>query len=81
MHIPVTGALKAPKILFALRAKEYCSCFFVENLSDERCRNSVKMGFPILDITVDIDNRTVDAGIIIKRRAIFVNDKLGCKLI
>lgn len=44
---------KVPKLLSAMRAKEFCSCHFVLNFKRDYCLKKVVKGYPIFDFELD----------------------------
>lgn len=48
-----------PSIISAFYSKEFCSCYFVMERSEEICHNYARQYVPISDFSLDQENRTV----------------------
>ncbi len=79
---------KVPQLIRALGAKEYCSCIFVLERSEEQCREDLKASLPVLP-TFEIDRVTEQPQVraylgtrILNRHSIaeYRGSKLGCRL-
>lgn len=76
-----THVKDVPMLMATLRAKEFCSCYFILNKGKEYCIKAVKKGYPLFDYTIDDDKRIVTFKNPIASASAFVTeDKYGCSL-
>jgi hypothetical protein len=55
----VTPLRELPMLMSTMRAKEFCSCYFMLNKGKDYCLNSVKKGYPLFDYAIDEEKKTV----------------------
>ncbi|MCS6984281.1 MAG: hypothetical protein NZM25_04010 [Leptospiraceae bacterium] len=68
-----------PGIISAFYAKEFCSCFFVEGLSEEACHNYARQWVPISSFTLNKDEKTVTVGGLGRTTTVkYTGERYGC---
>jgi len=73
--------LRMPKIGAGFYAKEFCSCYFVNNQPEDFCRNLVQQYIPLTELTIDHAHKSVEATSLgAKRKAHWVSERFGCVL-
>jgi CubicO group peptidase (beta-lactamase class C family) len=75
-----TSPVYITKLVAAVRAKDFCSCHFVEGQSVEFCEAKVKNGFPQIRMSVSETNQAVTFGIAPSQTARLISPELGCQL-
>lgn len=71
-----------PSILSSFYSKEFCSCTYVMNQSEEQCHNFARQWFPISEFEHDQANKEITVtGLGKTNKAKFVNERLGCVLV
>jgi len=75
-----TGLLNYPKLVATLRAKDFCSCYFVVGQTKEFCKEQVKHGLPLFRMKIDEANKSVSFGLTPPVSAHVVSDRLGCAI-
>ena len=70
------------ELLTSYRAKDMCSCVFVQDRDEEYCRNWTKASPNLATMSVDMDEKTVhtEAMQYWSATARFVDEKQGCVL-
>ncbi len=77
-----TSAWKIPKLMTSMRAKEFCSCYFLLGNKKEYCITKVKKGYPLFDFKIDDqDKSVVFSNPIASTKAKVFSPRLGCKLL
>lgn len=72
---------EVPLILATMRAKEFCSCYFILAHSKEHCLSSVKKDYPIFDFQIDEQIQKVTfKNPVAQASAKFIDDRYGCSL-
>lgn len=70
-----------PKIISRWYAKEFCSCYFVMERSEDFCRERVRQWIPIQSYSIDQKNKLISAtGLWNTAHALYEGDRLGCRL-
>ena len=70
-----------PNLLTAVRAKNYCSCYFVSQLNGDVCYEKVKKAYPAGSFKLDKDLKMVTFSFLWgSSTAKFVSDRYGCEL-
>lgn len=70
-----------PSIISSFYSKEYCSCFYVMQLSEQQCHDFARQWVPISEFKNDTDKKEVSvSGLGRTNKAIFKNERLGCVL-
>ncbi|MGK0366935.1 MAG: hypothetical protein ACI9QD_000066 [Thermoproteota archaeon] len=78
----ITPVWQIPNILTAMRAKEFCSCYFLLKNKKAYCLAKVKKGYPAFGHNVDDKNKSVSFTILYATTTSEVkNPRLGCKLL
>jgi hypothetical protein len=74
-------SLQIPQILNNVRAKNLCTCLFVEEVSIDRCRGQNSKNFPYFGEAVDFSNKKVSFSLagFFKTEVSFEAD-FGCRL-
>lgn len=71
-----------PSIISAFYSKEYCSCFFVSEGTEEFCHDYARQYVPISEFKLNRDEKTVTVkGLGRSATAKFFGDREGCRLI
>jgi hypothetical protein len=82
MMFSLTPLKEVPALMSAVRAKEFCSCFFMLEKGREYCLESVKKGYPLFEYEIDEENKSITfRNPIAEGKAIVLNQKYGCKLL
>ncbi|MCS6971750.1 MAG: hypothetical protein N2Z22_02175 [Turneriella sp.] len=70
-----------PRIISAFYSKEFCSCYFVTEGSEEQCHNFARQWVPIQDFRLDKEKRTVTVrGLFFTTTAYYTGERYGCVL-
>ena len=76
--------MRVPQLIRALGAKEMCSCVYVSRRKVAQCEEDLKNTLPVLPkFTFDLKNLTVTTHLGMgdsHSLAVYVNERLGCKL-
>lgn len=73
---------KVPKLLSSMRAKEFCTCYFLIQKGEDYCLESVLKGYPKFKYLMDNTDQTVTfENPFARSRAKVVSKRLGCQLI
>lgn len=76
-----THIKEVPMLMATMRAKEFCSCYFILGKGKEYCINSIKKGYPLFDYKIDEDKNSVVFKNPIAQATAFVTEpKYGCSL-
>lgn len=72
---------EVPTLLSTMRAKEFCSCYFMLGKGKEYCLNAVKKGYPLFEVNINEENKIVTfINPLMKVSAQVVEDRYGCSL-
>jgi hypothetical protein len=78
----VIPAYKVPKLLSSMRAKEFCTCYFLLKKGEEYCLKSVLKGYPKFDYIMSDQDKTVKfENPVAKSVARVKSKRLGCQLV
>lgn len=78
-HYRYTAAF--PRVLSAFYSKEYCSCYFVTEGTEEQCENFARQWLPIRSMVLDKGKRSVTVtGLFVTTTARYTGDRFGCVL-
>jgi hypothetical protein len=81
MMFTITPLREVPKLMVTLRAKEFCSCYFVLGKGKDYCLNSVKKGYPLFEYSLNEEEKTIQFNNpISSASAKFISDRLGCQI-
>jgi hypothetical protein len=70
-----------PRIISAFYSKEFCSCYFVTEGTEEQCHNFARQWVPIQSFALDKEKRTVTVkGLFVTTTARYTGDRYGCIL-
>lgn len=70
-----------PMLMATMRAKEFCSCYFILKQEKDYCIDSVKKGYPLFDYKIDEDKKRVTFKNPIASASAFVIEmKYGCSI-
>jgi hypothetical protein len=70
-----------PRIISAFYSKEFCSCYFVTEGTEEQCHNFARQWVPIQSFALDKEKRTVTVkGLFATTTARYTGDRYGCML-
>lgn len=70
-----------PRIISAFYSKEFCSCYFVTEGTEEQCHNFARQWVPIQSFALDKEKRTVSVkGLFATTTARYTGDRYGCVL-
>ncbi|MFZ5629632.1 MAG: hypothetical protein ACOY5B_10920 [Spirochaetota bacterium] len=70
-----------PRIISSFYSKEFCSCYFVTEGTEEQCHNFARQWVPIQSFTLDKEKRTVTVkGLFATTTARYTGDRYGCIL-
>lgn len=73
---------KVPKLLSRMRAKEFCTCYFLLEKGEEYCLKSVLKGYPQFKFLLDKNFRKVTfENPIASTTAQVVEKRYGCRLL
>lgn len=68
-----------PLLMSRMRAKEFCSCYFLLHKGKNYCLNSVKKGYPLFDYRIEEEKKEiVFKNPLAKASAHVVDEKYGC---
>ena len=71
-----------PSIISSFYSKEYCSCYFVVELSEEQCHDFARQWVPISEFKLDEENKSVTVkGLGRSNTAKFQSKEYGCTLL
>ncbi len=77
----ITPLREVPMLMSTMRAKEFCSCYFMLNKGKNYCLESVKKGYPLFEYKVDEKERSVIFKNNFASAKATVNDlRYGCSL-
>ena len=70
------------ELLTSYRAKDMCSCVFVQKREESYCRDWTKASPNLATLSVDVDEKSVSTEALQywAAKAIFVNEEQGCVL-
>ena len=72
---------EVPILMSSMRAKEFCSCYFILNKGKDYCLNSVKKGYPLFEYKVDDKNQRITfTNFFAESSAQVIDKKYGCNL-
>jgi ABC-type sugar transport system permease subunit len=70
-----------PSIISSFYSKEFCSCYFVTEGTEEQCHNFARQWVPIQSFALDKEKRTVTVkGLFVTTTARYTGDRYGCVL-
>lgn len=70
-----------PRIISSFYSKEFCSCYFVTEGTEEQCHNFARQWVPIQSFALDKEKRTVTVkGLFVTTTARYTGDRYGCIL-
>lgn len=70
-----------PQVLPSFSAKEFCSCYFVNQQTEIYCRELVRQYLPLKSLEIDESSKEVRAtGYFGKQSARYVSERFGCEL-
>ncbi|HMV34611.1 MAG TPA: hypothetical protein PKM44_04930 [Turneriella sp.] len=70
-----------PGIISSFYSKEFCSCYFVTEGTEEQCHNFARQWVPLQSFALDKEKRTVTAkGLFVTTTARYTGDRYGCIL-
>lgn len=70
-----------PSIISSFYSKEFCSCYFVTEGSEEQCHNFARQWVPIQDFKLDKEKRSVTVrGLFVTTTARYTGERYGCVL-
>lgn len=73
---------KVPKLLSRMRAKEFCTCYFLLEKGEDYCLKFVLKGYPQFDFELDKEKRKVTfKNPIAETTAQVVEKRYGCRLL
>lgn len=76
-----THIKEVPMLMATMRAKEFCSCYFILKKGKDYCIESVKKGYPLFDYFIDDKKNIVTFKNPIAEASAFVTEvKYGCSL-
>jgi hypothetical protein len=79
IHYKHTAAF--PRIISAFYSKEFCSCYFVTEGTEEQCHNFARQYLPIQSFALDKEKRSVTVtGFFATTTARYTGDRYGCVL-
>lgn len=82
MAFPITPLKELPALISAVRAKEFCSCYFMLGKGQSYCLESVKKGYPLFEYIIDEEKKSVVfKNPLAHSEAIVLGQKYGCKLL
>ena len=77
----ITPAKDIPLLLASMRAKEFCSCYYILGKGNEYCLESVLKGYPQFDFTlIESSKKVIFKNPIATASAHVLSDQLGCTL-
>lgn len=72
---------EVPLLMSSMRAKEFCSCYFILSKGKEYCLDSVKKGYPLFQYEIDdINQKVTFSNLFAKSSAQVLEPKYGCNL-
>jgi hypothetical protein len=75
----VTPLYEVPKLLSNMRAKEFCSCYFLLKNSKDYCLEKVKKSYPLFGVKIN-ESSVEFKNPISSSRAYLRSKQLGCTL-
>lgn len=82
MIFSITPLKEVPKLLSTVRAKEFCSCYFMLEKGKDYCLSNVKKGYPLFDYEIDEEKKSIEfKSPFASSKAIVLDQKYGCQLI
>ena len=54
-----THIKEVPMLMSTMRAKEFCSCYFILHKGKDYCLTAIKKGYPLFDYTIDDEKKIV----------------------
>ncbi|TGL44704.1 hypothetical protein [Leptospira perdikensis] len=70
-----------PSIISSFYSKEYCSCYFVMELSEEQCHDFARQWVPISEFKLDKENKSVTVkGLGRTNTTKYLSKEYGCTL-
>jgi len=77
----VTPIKDIPLMLASMRAKEFCSCYYMLGKGKDYCLNSVLKGYPQFEFSLDeTSKKVVFKNPIAQASAYVLDERLGCTL-
>jgi hypothetical protein len=77
----VTPLRELPMLMSTMRAKEFCSCYFMLGKGKQYCLDSVKKGYPLFDFNIqETDKSVVFKNYFASARAKVEDMRYGCIL-
>lgn len=71
-----------PQLLSTMRAKEFCSCYFMLHKGKDYCLDFVKKGYPVFDFSISEEEKMVTfSNPLGSASAKVIEQKFGCTLI
>ena len=78
----VIALSKVPKLLSRMRAKEFCTCFFLLEKGEDYCLKAVLKGYPQFKFNLDKNARKVTfENPVASTTAQVVEKRYGCRLL
>jgi hypothetical protein len=76
-----THIKEVPMLMATMRAKEFCSCYFILNKGKEYCLNSIKKGYPLFDYEIDEQKKVATFKNPMAEASAYVTEmRYGCSL-
>ena len=73
--------IEVPALLNSMRAKEFCTCYFLLHKGKDYCLQSVKHGYPMFGHMIDDKNKAVRFDLLwASTLAVVDSKKFGCSL-
>lgn len=54
-----TSLREVPELMATMRAKEFCSCFYMLKKGEEYCLESVKKGYPLFEYKITKETKSI----------------------
>lgn len=78
----VISLSKVPKLLSRMRAKEFCTCYFLLEKGEDYCLKFVLKGYPQFDFALDkVAQKVTFSNPIASTTAQVVEKQYGCRLL
>jgi CubicO group peptidase (beta-lactamase class C family) len=74
----LTSFVNFTTLIARVRAKDFCSCYFVQGQTVDFCKELVLNGYPLIHMKIDESARSVTFGILPARSAHYVSQQFGC---
>lgn len=72
---------EVPLLLTTMRAKEFCSCYFMLEKGKDYCLESIKKGYPLFNYTIDeVNKRVIFKNPMAEATAEVVEGRYGCSI-